>query len=102
MAQTGDPTGSGSGGPGYNNLPLEVSPSLKYDREGRIGMARTSDPNSAGSQFFITGAAYPSLHQGAYTLIGQLSEGMTVLTQITPRDPQAATRPSTCANLRSI
>src|SRR5215510_4863097 len=34
MAQTGDPTGTGGGGPGYNNLPLEVSPDLKYDREG--------------------------------------------------------------------
>jgi peptidylprolyl isomerase len=102
MAQTGDPTGSGSGGPGYNNLPLEVSPSLKYDREGRIGMARTNDPNSAGSQFFITVAAYPSLDQGGYTIIGQVVEGMTVVKQITPRDPQAGTGPSTGDKLASI
>ena len=92
MAQTGDPTGTGGGGPGYNNLPLEVTPSLNYDREGRIGMARTNDPNSAGSQFFITTAAYTSLNQ-QYTIIGQVVEGMTVVKQISLRDPNSATTP---------
>lgn len=90
MAQTGDPTGSGAGGPGYNNLPLEVSPDLKYDREGRIGMARTGDPNSAGSQIFITFAPQPGLDPGAngpgYTIIGQVVEGLNVLHQVKIRN----------------
>jgi len=93
MAQTGDPTGTGTGGPGYNNLPLETSPTLKYDRQGRIGMARTQDPNTAGSQFFIMFAPNPSLDQGGYTIIGQVVEGMNVVKQISLRDPDTATTP---------
>jgi peptidylprolyl isomerase len=87
MAQSGDPTGTGAGGPGYDNIPLEAVNGLNYDREGRIGVARTGDPNSAGSQFFITFAAYPSLSQ-QYTIIGQVVEGLTVLHQIKLRDPE--------------
>lgn len=90
MAQSGDPTGTGAGGPGYGNIPLEPVAGLNYDREGRIGIARTSEPDSAGSQFFITFAAYPSLSQ-QYTIIGQVVEGLTVLHQIKLRDPEAAT-----------
>ncbi|MBX3082206.1 MAG: peptidylprolyl isomerase [Anaerolineae bacterium] len=85
MAQTGDPEGTGGGGPGYA-VPLEVVPTLNYDKPGVIGMARTNDPNSAGSQFFITFAPYPSLNQG-YTIIGQLVEGLDVLGQVRLRDP---------------
>lgn len=94
MAQTGDPTGTGMGGPGYQ-LPLEVNPTLKFDREGVFGMARTADPNSAGSQFFITFQAAPHLDpnpaQGSagYTIFGQVVEGMNVLRSIRLRDPQA-------------
>lgn len=102
VAQTGDPTGIGSGGPGYNNLPLETSPTLKYDRAGRIGMARTSDPNSAGSQFFITFGPQPSLDQGGYTIIGQVVQGMEVVRQLTPRDLQAGTGAETGDKLISI
>jgi peptidylprolyl isomerase len=87
MAQTGDPTGTGAGGPGYGNIPLEVVPGVNYDREGRIGIARTGDPNSAGSQFFITFAPYSSLSQ-QYTIIGQVVEGLTVLHQIKLRNPE--------------
>jgi peptidylprolyl isomerase len=85
IAQSGDPTGTGAGDPGYSNIPLEVDPNLNYDREGRIGIARTLDPNSAGSQFFITFAAYPSLNQ-QYTIIGQVVEGLSVLHQIKIRN----------------
>lgn len=97
VAQTGDPSGTGSGGPGYNNIPLEISPLAKYDRIGVLGMARTNDPNSAGSQFFITYAPVPNLDPGVqgpgYTIFGQVVEGMEAVRQITPRDP------STNANL---
>ncbi len=86
MAQSGDPTGTGTGGPGYGNIPLEPNPALNYDREGVIGVARTNAPNSAGSQFFITFGPYPSLNQ-LYTIIGHVVEGMDVVKQIKLRDP---------------
>jgi peptidylprolyl isomerase len=90
VAQTGDPTGTGAGGAGYT-VPLEVNPSLKYDREGRLGMARSGDPNSAANQFFITLAPQPGLDPGqgndGYTIIGTVVEGMNVVKLITARDP---------------
>lgn len=90
VAQGGDPTGRGDGGPDYR-LPLEVSPLVSYDRVGVLGMARTNDPNSAGSQFFITYAPQPNLNPSAqsagYTIFGQVVEGMDVAERITPRDP---------------
>ncbi len=85
MAQTGDPTGTGGGGPGYDNIPLEVSGSMKYDKPGVIGIARTNDPNSAGSQFFITLAPASFLDNG-YTIIGEVVAGMDVVNQIRIRD----------------
>jgi peptidylprolyl isomerase len=97
MAQTGDPTGTGMGGPGYT-IPLETSPLVKYDREGVLGMARTNVPDSAGSQFFITFGPQPGLNPGTngpgYTIFGQVVEGMNVVRQIALRDPdQAPTTP---------
>jgi peptidylprolyl isomerase len=93
MAQTGDPLGTGTGGPGFTS-PLEVVPNLKYDKAGVIGMARTNDPNSAGSQFFITFDAAPYLDPSSqtlgYTIIGQVVEGLDVLSQIRLRDPQTS------------
>ena len=90
MAQTGDPTGTGTGSPGYT-VPLEVTAAIKYDQPGRVGMARASDPNSAGGQFFITFAPYPSLDPGpqgpGYTIIGQVTQGMDVVRSIKLRDP---------------
>jgi peptidylprolyl isomerase len=84
VAQTGDPTGGGSGGPGYQ-IPLEATTEVLYQR-GTVGMARTSDPNSAGSQFFINYTATPSL-DGQYTIFGEVTAGMEVVDCITPRDP---------------
>lgn len=89
VAQTGDPTGTGSGGPGYT-IPLETNPSLKYDRAGILGMARTNDPNSAGSQFFITYAPLPNLDAApgspGYTIFGRVVRGLEIAQQIRPRD----------------
>lgn len=84
VAQAGDPTGSGSGGPGYT-IPAEFTTAVKYTR-GTVGMARTSDPNSAGSQWFITYGDTPNL-DGSYTIFGEVIEGMDVVDCITPRDP---------------
>ena len=69
MIQGGDPAGNGSGDPGYG-FGLEVTPDLKFDRPGRLAYARTNDPNTNGSQFFITAAPADFL-DGKYTIFGQ-------------------------------
>jgi len=74
MAQGGDPAGNGSGGPGYH-IDLEVNPELNHDHPGVVSTARTPDPNSAGSQFFIMYARYPSLDQ-QYSIFGDVVSGM--------------------------
>jgi peptidylprolyl isomerase len=86
VAQGGDPTGTGTGGPGYT-IPDEFS-SQPFDR-GTLGMAKTSAPNSGGSQFFICLAAQPSLN-GKYTVFGKVTAGMDVADKLTPRDPSTA------------
>jgi len=78
MAQGGDPTGTGRGGSGFH-LPAEFSRD-KHVR-GTVSMARTSDPNSADSQFFICFAPQTSL-DGQYTIWGQVIDGMDYVDQI--------------------
>src|SRR5271154_975808 len=73
MAQGGDPTGTGTGGSGHP-LKAEFSSSEKFAR-GTVAMARTSDPNSADSHFFIMCAPAPAL-DGKYTIFGQVVSGM--------------------------
>lgn len=84
VAQAGDPTGTGSGGPGYT-LPAEFTNEVNFQR-GTLGMARTNDPNSAGSQFFINYAPTPNL-DGQYTIFGEVTDGMDVVDCLAPRDP---------------
>jgi peptidylprolyl isomerase len=79
MAQGGDPTGTGGGGSNLPNLPLEAS--QRHFVRGVCGMARTSDPNSGNSQFFIMFAPAPSL-DGNYTIWGQVTRGMEFVDQI--------------------
>jgi cyclophilin family peptidyl-prolyl cis-trans isomerase len=83
MAQAGDPTGTGSGGPGYT-FANEIT-TYKHVA-GALSMAHSDLPNSNGSQFFICYQAEPAL-DGNYSVFGQLIEGMDVLLNITPRDP---------------
>jgi cyclophilin family peptidyl-prolyl cis-trans isomerase/protein-disulfide isomerase len=83
-AQTGDPSGTGYGGPGYL-IPDEIVPALRFDAAGWVGMAN-SGPDTNGSQFFITLAARPEL-DGRYTLFGKVVRGMDVVAALTPRDP---------------
>jgi cyclophilin family peptidyl-prolyl cis-trans isomerase len=85
MAQTGDPTGSGRGGPGYA-FDDEIVPSLSFDRAGLVAMAN-SGPATNGSQFFITFAPTPWL-DGNHTIFGRVTEGEEVLDAITRVDPQ--------------
>jgi cyclophilin family peptidyl-prolyl cis-trans isomerase len=88
MAQGGDPTGTGMGGPGYE---FENEDSdLTFDKEGVVAMANAG-PDTNGSQFFITFGPTPQLN-GCYTIFGQVIEGMDVVNAITRRDPD--TNPS--------
>lgn len=94
VAQAGDPDGTGRGGPGYT-IPDEVN-SHKF-LDGSLGMAKTSAPNSAGSQWFIDYAPQTAL-DGGYTVFGQLVSGRDVLDKIKTRDPATATTPGTMIN----
>ncbi len=80
MAQGGDPTGTGTGGSPLPDLPAEFTTRRHFLR-GTCGMARTSDPNSANSQFFIMFAPAPSL-DGQYTIWGQVVQGMEFVDKI--------------------
>ena len=84
IAQTGDPSGTGYGSPGYY-FSDEIDPKLKFDAPGVVGMANAG-PDSNGSQFFITMAAAPNL-DGKYTIFGKVIQGMDVVQKLTPRDP---------------
>jgi peptidylprolyl isomerase len=84
MAQTGDPTGTGAGPGSGHKLKAEFSPNEKHVR-GVVSMARTSDPDSADSQFFIMLGTAPSL-DGKYTIWGKVESGMEVVDKITKGD----------------
>jgi len=79
MIQTGDPTGTGRGGPGYT-FADEMVPELRHDGSGVVSMANAG-PNTNGSQFFITLAATPWL-DGKHTVFGRVIEGQQVVEQI--------------------
>ena len=87
MAQAGDPTGTGRGGPGYR-FADEFVTGLRHDKPGILSMANAG-PNTNGSQFFITHVPTPWLDQ-KHSLFGQVVEGIDVLLSIPPRDPQIA------------
>ena len=84
-AQTGDPSGTGKGTPGYY-VDTEILPDLTFDRPGMVAMVN-SGPTSSGCQFFITYAPTPEIN-GQYTIFGEVLSGMDVLKSLTPRNVQ--------------
>jgi len=84
-AQTGDPSGTGRGNPGYY-LITEILPSLTFSSPGMVAMVN-SGPDTSGGQFFITYAPTAQF-DGKYTIFGQVLKGMDVLQSLTPRDAQ--------------
>ena len=106
MIQGGDPTTTddtkkdtwGQGGPGYT---IDAEFNAKHHARGILSMARTSDPNSAGSQFFICHADAGSL-DGQYTVFGNLIKGFDVLDKIATTPTETPDRPITRVNVISI
>jgi len=98
MIQGGDPTGTGSGGPGYT---LKAEFNSRKHVKGVLSAARTSDPNSAGSQFFIMHDTSPHL-DNQYTAFGKVTSGLEVVDKIVSQPTGANDRPRNPAKINSV
>jgi cyclophilin family peptidyl-prolyl cis-trans isomerase len=103
MIQTGDPQGTGMGGESLwgGTFKTETNPNLKFDKPGVLGMARTSRPDTNGSQWFITVAPQPSL-DGQYTVFGEVAKGMDVVNSIAKTATDPNDRPKSPIRIESI
>lgn len=84
ILQCGDPTGTGSGGPGYEFGPIENAPADNLYKRGTLAMARTSDPNSNGSQFFIVygDTTIGRDAAGGYAVFGEITSGLDAVEKV--------------------
>lgn len=90
VIQGGCPKGNGTGGSG-KQIPLEVTPNLKHGEAGAVAMARSSEPNSASSQFYITLGPTPFL-DGNYAVFGRVMDGLDVVKSIRVGDTMTSVR----------
>jgi peptidylprolyl isomerase len=101
MAQGGDPTGTGTGGSNLPDLPAEFTPPTRARFvRGTVGAARTQNPNSANSQFFIMFAPTPSL-DGQYTIWGRVISGMDAVDRLKRGVGQGGAVPAPADRIRS-
>jgi cyclophilin family peptidyl-prolyl cis-trans isomerase len=98
MIQGGDPTGTGSGGPGYQ---LKAEFNKKKHTRGVLSAARSSSPHSAGSQFFVMHQAAPHL-DNQYTAFGELTSGIEVVDKIVSAPTGPNDRPRNPASIKKI
>lgn len=107
VIQTGDPLGTGGGGPGYA-FELEVDPDVPYDHVGQVAMGRAQDPNSNGSQWFVTTGEASSLNPSdtnpGYTIFGDVTEGLDVVEEIgaVPTGGEAGDTPTLAVYVDSV
>jgi cyclophilin family peptidyl-prolyl cis-trans isomerase/protein-disulfide isomerase len=99
VAQGGDPSGTGHGGPGYFFV-NEITEAARFDQPGVVGMSNLG-PDTNGSQFFITFAPQPQF-DGSYTVFGRVVDGMRVVESLAPRDPQTTANPPPGDKILSI
>jgi cyclophilin family peptidyl-prolyl cis-trans isomerase len=90
VIQGGDPRGDGTGGSG-NTIPLEVTPKLKHDAAGVVAMARSTDPNSASCQFYITLAPATNLDMN-YAVFGRVTEGLDNVLKLRQGDKMSSVK----------
>ena len=105
MDQTGDPTGTGEGGPGYTiqdeNPPKAANPAQQYPL-GSVAMANTGQPNTGGSQFFIVSGSQGESLPNTYALFGSVTSGMNVVDTINQQGSAAGVPPDVTQRILSV
>ena len=105
MDQTGDPTGTGTGGPGYtiaDEYPAKASKAADQYPLGSVAMANTGSPNTGGSQFFIVAGPEGESLPNSYSLFGQVSSGMNVVDKINAEGSTAGVPPDVTQRIISV